>query len=373
MKMRTVVFLFLYLAILSILPFVGCDKNREIHHNVKSHIAALNSKDDEERETAAKALCKIGPKAKDAIPTLKFAAVHEKNKVVQVWSHCALAKIGSNPQEHILFLIDALEDTNKEVIEAVAYALGEIGPPAKQAVPTLIEALSNEDWMLRATIIRCLGRIGDSSVVSVLIKALKDKNVNVRSSALYALGDIGPAAKQAIPAVREAVHDTDDLVMLAAHCALAKIGDNPQEHIRAIIQFAFSPALGSGAFAGTTLGKIGLPALPYVIEELQHPDLGRRLMATVFLRYMTGSDVKDEAIRALKKLVGRKKKILSMRVLIAHSMSSWKRSDTFCLCTVNTCENSLDANDQTPSMMGYKRIAALPVIKSNQTQGGDTK
>ena len=43
--------------------------------------------------------------------------------------------------------------------------------------------------------------------VSALIAALKDENKDVRSWAAYALGKIGPAAKEAVPALEAAARD----------------------------------------------------------------------------------------------------------------------------------------------------------------------
>ena len=41
------------------------------------------------------------------------------------------------------------------------------------------------------------------SDVPALIEALKDKDIDIRLNAAYALGDIGPAAKDALPALKQ--------------------------------------------------------------------------------------------------------------------------------------------------------------------------
>ena len=66
-------------------------------------------------------------------------------------------------------LIEALDHPGSDVRDCCARALGEIGPKAKEAVPALI------------------GALGDKSV---------------RGNAIIALGKMGPAAKDAIPALR---------------------------------------------------------------------------------------------------------------------------------------------------------------------------
>ena len=62
-----------------------------------------------------------------------------------------------------------------------------------------------------------------------LIEAIKSKEVEVRGAAVYALGEIGPGARQAVPAVSQALKDEDADVRKAAALALGKIqGDDKQ-------------------------------------------------------------------------------------------------------------------------------------------------
>ncbi len=67
---------------------------------------------------------------------------------------------------------------------------------------------------------RSLGKIG----LSALIAALKDEDKEVRGRAANALGQIGPAAKEAVPALIAALKDEDRLVRLHAAWALGQIG-----------------------------------------------------------------------------------------------------------------------------------------------------
>jgi len=73
-----------------------------------------------------------------------------------------------------------------------AYTISSLGPPAKGAVPALVEAL-------------------------------KDEARTVRYAAAYALGEIGPAASDAIPALTDAEDDIDDDVAFMAKKAIKKI------------------------------------------------------------------------------------------------------------------------------------------------------
>ncbi len=68
-------------------------------------------------------------------------------------------------------------------------------------------------------------RRGDAAqVVPALIEALKDKEGDVRWSAVLGLGSFGEKAKDAIPALQEAAqHDRDPRVRKAAGVALSRI------------------------------------------------------------------------------------------------------------------------------------------------------
>ncbi len=91
-------------------------------------------------------------------------------------------------QEDVSALIHKLKDKDTDVRWRAAYALGRIGPAAKEAVP-------------------------------VLIATLKDKEV--RTNAVFALGEIGPAAKEAVPALESAARAG----VSEAESALEKIRD----------------------------------------------------------------------------------------------------------------------------------------------------
>jgi len=96
----------------------------------------------------------------------------------------------------------------------------EIGEPA---VPTLIEALGDEDRRVRGGVARALGGIGEPAVPA-LIKALGDEDEIVRLRALRALGGIGKPAKDAVPVLIKALGDEDENVRLCAVRALRGIG-----------------------------------------------------------------------------------------------------------------------------------------------------
>jgi len=66
-----------------------------------------------------------------------------------------------------------------------------------------------------------LGRIGDPQAVPALIKALGDRNENVRGAAAEALGKLGDP--KAVPALTERLQDESEDVREAAQDAIQQI------------------------------------------------------------------------------------------------------------------------------------------------------
>ena len=93
-------------------------------------------------------------------------------------------------------------------------------------MPALLEALKDEDEDVRRLAVFALGRISPApkDAVPALIEALKDEDEDVRAGAAYALGKIGPAAKDSVPALKAlSENEIDPEVRKAAADALKKI------------------------------------------------------------------------------------------------------------------------------------------------------
>jgi HEAT repeat protein len=86
--------------------------------------------------------------------------------------------------------------------------------------------LKSEDAAQRAASARILGEIGPAAkdAAPALAEALKDANRDVRQNAAQALGYIGPGAKVAAPALIAALLDKEWQVRRPAAFALGKVG-----------------------------------------------------------------------------------------------------------------------------------------------------
>jgi HEAT repeat protein len=154
---------------------------------VPALIQALGDSDWDVRRAAAEALGKLGDP--QAVPAL-IGALGEWGDLwsenVRRAAAEALGKLG-DPQA-VPALIQALGDSDWDVRRAAAEALAKIGTPA---VPALIQALGDSDWDVRRAAAEALGAIGDPQAIPALIQALGDSGWDVRRAAAEALGAIG--------------------------------------------------------------------------------------------------------------------------------------------------------------------------------------
>jgi hypothetical protein len=88
---------------------------------------------------------------------------------------------------------------------AIPAILGDLGPPAKAAVPAMLRGMTHTNVMVRNNAIYALRKIKAEPklVVPELLKALKDPEIMVRAQAIRALRDFGTDARDAVPALLE--------------------------------------------------------------------------------------------------------------------------------------------------------------------------
>lgn len=115
---------------------------------------------------------------------------------------------------------------------AILYCLAGCGPkvPAEYTVSGKplefwLDALSDSQPQVRVQAIRALGNVGPAApeVIPALIGVLRDSDPAVRGQAALALLKFGPEAKSALPALTDAKNDSDKTVRNFAAKALEKI------------------------------------------------------------------------------------------------------------------------------------------------------
>jgi HEAT repeat protein len=176
------------------------------------------------------------PAPKSATPLL-IKALSDKDEEVLYGSLVALAVMGPEAKEAVPSLIEALR--SKQMLEhqnEIMGALSCIGPDAKAAVPAMLQILKADDDKLKDRAIGVLGSIGDASTVPEILRAAKGKDKSDRLSALGALGRFRPVPKDVVPTLIEALKGEDKEARKTAMQSLGEIGAAAKDAVPALVE-----------------------------------------------------------------------------------------------------------------------------------------
>ena len=304
-------------------------------------IAALDGEERINAGPAAYALGCIGQEAKAAEEKLKeLADSEDSSALLQTACLWALAKLNPDDEELeravVPRLIEALKAPNQQIRETAARALIDLGPDpeftrplvqqvmqdaspemlneilgalaslGEKAVPRLIKALEYTDARPKAAAI--IARIGPAAkdAVPALIEALGDDKAETRSEVLFALAAIGPDAKEAVPEVAKALDDPDEDVCYAACYALGRIGPAAvaakaelQKKLADADQFLSMASAWALAQIDPQCSETCKTSVPVLVGALKQPDAITRIHAAEALQCL-GPLAKD-AVASLKK------------------------------------------------------------------------
>ncbi len=208
----------------------------------------------------------LGPRARAFVPAL-CEILKNPGRNARISAANRLAAIGSEAKGAVPSLIQALGRRNpvfspdEDMPSKAAEALARIG---SAAVPTLIEALKDEHYLIRAGAADALGRMGPAatSAVPALADALRDERMVVRASAAMALKKMGPASASAVPALAGTLRDEYSEVRCNAADALGAIGKAARPAVSAIVAATRDEYLVVREVAQATLRRIGVQAAP---------------------------------------------------------------------------------------------------------------
>ena len=148
--------------------------------------------------------------------------------------------------------VGALSSSDPLLRRLGAYALGEIGPAALEAVPDLAAALQDPVGFVRVWAAAALARVAPSGgeSIALLVAELGDELAFVRSLAAWHLGRLGPDfpdIEQALVPLRHLEGDKDPSVRAEAALALGMLegkGAPPPELKSVFREWGASPLPG---------------------------------------------------------------------------------------------------------------------------------
>src|SRR5262249_36945699 len=230
------------------------------------------------RRGAAWAFEWLGPDARAAIPALLDALQGDERAV----AHAAAAAIGQVGVSDVRALLPLLPHRDARVRGRAALTCELLGPRAKEAVPGLLQALRDEDGIVRRHAAAALGRAGASDLPTVrpaLMAALKDKEPLVRIEAAEALGQLHLEIDSAVTVLISAVRDPDDRIRWRAIIALGRIGPPAKDAAAFLGQARNDKNPVVAADAIRSLGRLGKPGVTILVERLLDRDLAQRKRA----------------------------------------------------------------------------------------------
>ena len=198
-------------------------------------ISLLKNPDSKVRVRVLAALGDFGGQAHQVLPVLraalKDAALKDDDDSVRAHAAHALLQVGPEPDSAVAGLIDSLKNELEVLRFHAAIALGNLGGDARPAVPALIPiALWDPDAAVRVAAAVALWKIDRKGplVIPALISALADDNELICWLAADALRQIGPEAREAVPALRQALQREFKISLIKTSVILALERIDPQ-------------------------------------------------------------------------------------------------------------------------------------------------
>lgn len=260
------------------------------------------SKDMRQRRNAAFALGKLGSAAASALPSLKKHLKDDDAKEVREAAAYALGDIGLESLKSlddptlVEVLAAALKDSNPLVRRSAAYALGNFEARAKSAQGALEAVLASDPSpAVRQNIAWALGKIGPETITS-LKAALRDADPAVQRDAAKSIGRFKEdVARKALTELVACCQVKNSQVRFAALNVLINILDEGDTKAAASIGEALDdPDLEvkqNAALALSTLGgKEAIRAIPILVDALKQKGNKELRSSAAIAIYNIGSD-----------------------------------------------------------------------------------
>jgi len=229
---------------------------------------------------AVNAFQDIGP---SVIPWLT-ASLRDRSPAVRssaAWSLEVFRRSNHGSAVVVAELTRALEDVDARVRRSAASALGEFGPEADSAVVKLIARLGDSERgpdpgmvvAVRAGAARALGRIGPRADAAIpALSALCNEAFSyTRMEADIARWRIQGSVRAVLPALVEDLGKADELTKWEVLGAMTEMGPAARDAVPAIIPYLRNRMAGVRQLAAEALWKIDPGEAPAIVEAITEP------------------------------------------------------------------------------------------------------
>jgi HEAT repeat protein len=218
---------------------------------VHSLIEALKGEEPNVRGGAIIGLCEIGPKAIAALPTLLETLKKNDDPGLFICATRAIARMGHAARDAIPLLIEALSNESLDPGEA-ARALGYIGAESRVAIAGLRRCLEGEKGLLRSLAAISLLRLRqeDPQLREIILDSLMVDNPWDRQHVAEALRGFIPALDLVVPLLTDGLAAGSTKTRCAAARALAEIGLDAKAAVPALKNLSDEPHGNSTTASG---------------------------------------------------------------------------------------------------------------------------
>ena len=195
-----------------------------------------------------------------------------KNPSPAIRAHAAhaLGQIGDAAKPAAAGLIGLLGDTDANVRRQAIEAIVAIHPGPQVTVPLFVKLLDDADPGVRMRVLEAVSERGAQAVPGLIVALKNDK---AAYWACLVLREIGPAAKDAVPALIEKLHDKHPEVRREVVITLAAIGEPAAAAAPQIAALVSDEHAGIAAtYALGRLGRIPAEAEAKIRANTKSPD-----------------------------------------------------------------------------------------------------
>jgi HEAT repeat protein len=230
------------------------------------------------------------------ITSVLMDALRDKKQFVRLSAAQAMAHFDLSRADEVLpLIVGLLKDPSAYIRLDTVYIIGLYGRRAEIVLPDLLRVLEDPVSRIRILAARAVIKVGvfDQRVIEAFIQMLSDENYSCQSGAASSLGQLGPEAKNAIPALLERltslrsagpneINDWDlqlqrDLVRISVIEALGEIGHASPAVIQELInELNDQKSDYSRECAAIALGKLGPDAhqaVPHLLKVVQEQEV----------------------------------------------------------------------------------------------------